>query len=178
MVAGQTRWPHLNQIELNEIKAFCSTQQDVIYAFKQHISFQIFLSNYLKAWSKRDNIENLTVKRSAASCSHLQGLGRKTWLMIASRLWLRLLSFIKLSLFDKWCLFCLHHDGTSNDPSLGFYPRKGQRETLKTKEMGRPLLPASAPSHNPHELSLLFWQESRHWISKKSWNWQNSQKSI
>lgn len=139
---------------------------------------QIFLSCYLKAWSNRDNIQNLTVKRSAASCSHLQGLGRKTCLMIASRLWLSLLSFIKLSLFEKWCLFFLHRDGTSNDPSLGFYPRKGWRETRKTKEMSRPLLPVSAPNHNPHEFSLLFWQESRHWRSKKSWNWQNSQKSI
>lgn len=96
---------------------------------------QIFLSNYLKVWSNRDNIQNLTVKRSAASCSHLQGLRRKTCLMIASRFWLRLLSFIKLSLFEKWCLFPLHHDGTSNDPSLGLYPRKGQRKTWKTKEM-------------------------------------------
>lgn len=39
---------------------------------------QIFLPDYLKAWSNRDNVQNLTVKRSAASCSHLQGLGRKT----------------------------------------------------------------------------------------------------
>lgn len=116
---------------------------------------QIFLSNYLKAWSNRDNIQNLTVKRSAASCSHLQGLGRKTCLMIASRLWLGLLSFIKLSLFEKWCLFLLHHDGTSNDPSFGSYPKKGQRETWKTKEMSRPLVPASAPNHNPHELFVV-----------------------
>lgn len=34
LVGSQTRWPCLNQIELSEIKTFCSTQHDVIYALK------------------------------------------------------------------------------------------------------------------------------------------------